>query len=78
MCFSIFQKYDEGRNDDRMKHGELRKALLAVFLLSIILVVYLYWQQNTTNLPRIVQSSPGTSYPRRYPPLHFIAAGRVA
>ncbi|XP_049818252.1 probable beta-hexosaminidase fdl isoform X3 [Aethina tumida] len=39
---------------ERMKQGELRRALLVVTLLCIFLFVYLYWQQSTDESPHLV------------------------
>lgn len=57
--FSLsFQRYE------RMKHGELKKALLAVLILSCIGGIYLYWQQTPNTGTKFIQPLSGS--PHRY------------
>lgn len=55
--FFFFQRYD------RMKHGELKKALLAILIASCIGGFYFYWQQTSNPGPKFLQTASGT---RRY------------
>lgn len=54
----LLQRYE------RMKHGELKKALLAILVLSCIGGFYFYWQQPSNPEPKFLQTSSGAT--RRY------------
>ncbi|KAJ8972724.1 hypothetical protein NQ317_000809 [Molorchus minor] len=53
LTFSVIQGILFQRRD-RMKQGELRRALMVVTLLCIFLFIYLYWQQTSKLAPTLI------------------------